>query len=132
MADRNPNEGFRNLVLNDVLPKRSKPWWRDWTLVKLNILLLCALLTQTASGYDGSMLNGMQSLPQWEKFFGIPTGARLGAMNFGPTGGTLISVLFSSQLIERFGRRYPITGGSLIIILGSILQAAAVNYGMVC
>jgi len=52
-------------------------------------------------------------------------------MNFGPTGGTLISVLFSAQLIERFGRRYPICGGSLIIILGSILQAAAVNYGMV-
>lgn len=52
-------------------------------------------------------------------------------MNFGPTGGTLISVLFSAQLIEKFGRRFPICGGSLIIILGSILQAAAVNYGMV-
>lgn len=126
------DETFRDLVLSDVVPRRKEPWWKDWTLLKLNTLLLCALLTQIASGYDGSMLNGMQALPQWKKFFGEPTGTRLGAMSFGPTGGTLISVLFSSQLIEKFGRRYPICGGSLLIILGSVLQAAADRYGMVC
>ncbi|OJJ46016.1 hypothetical protein ASPZODRAFT_142652 [Penicilliopsis zonata CBS 506.65] len=123
-------DSFNGLTLNDVTPRREKIWWRDWSLVKLNTLLLCALLTQTASGYDGSMLNGMQSLPQWQRFFGDPTGTRLGAMTFGPTGGVLISVAVSSQLCERYGRRWPIMGGSLVIILGSILQTAAVNYGM--
>ncbi|CAN6674767.1 high-affinity glucose transporter Hxt2p [Trichomonascus vanleenenianus] len=130
MKDQIQVDNFEGLVLKDVIPKRDKPWWRDRTLVKLNVLLLCALLTQTASGYDGSMLNGMQALPQWKRFFGEPTGTRLGAMTFGPTGGVLISVLVSSQLCERFGRRYPICGGSIIIIIGSILQTAAVNYGM--
>lgn len=121
---------FEGLALKDVIPKRSKPWWRDGTLIKLNLLLLCALLTQTASGYDGSMLNGMQSLPQWRRYFGQPKGTRLGAMTFGPTGGILISTLISSPLCDMFGRRYPIFGGSLIIILGSVLQAAAHNYGL--
>ncbi|KAH8806007.1 general substrate transporter [Xylogone sp. PMI_703] len=129
MADDTHNDNFEGLALRDVIPKRTKPWWRDWTLLKLNTLLLCALLTQITSGYDGSMLNGMQSLPQWQKYFGRPTGTRLGAMTFGPSGGTLISVLVSSQLCDRLGRRYPICIGSVIIIIGSILQTAAINYG---
>ncbi|KAJ5690493.1 hypothetical protein N7462_004885 [Penicillium macrosclerotiorum] len=124
------SDNFEGLVLKDVVPKDRKPLWKDGTLLKLNVLLLCALLTQITSGYDSSMLNGMQSLPQWQKYFGSPKGARLGAMTFGPSGGTLISVLVSSQLCEKFGRRYPICGGSIIIIIGSIVQTAAKNYGM--
>lgn len=130
MADERQNDNFDGLLLEDVIPKRSKPWWRDPALIKLNTLLLCALLTQTASGFDASMINGMQALPQWQLFFGQPTGTRLGAMTFGPTGGTLISILVSSQLCDRFGRRYPICGGSLVIILGSALQAASTDYNM--
>ena len=130
MAEPTHSDNFEGLFLKDVIPKRDKPWYRDTTLLKLNTLMLCALLTQITSGYDSSMLNGMQALPQWQAFFGKPTGTRLGAMTFGPTGGILISVLISSQLCERFGRRYPICGGSLIIILGSILQTSAINYGM--
>ncbi|KAH6891520.1 general substrate transporter [Thelonectria olida] len=130
MANSTQENEFEGLVLKDMIPENRKPWWKDRTLLKLNTLLLCALLTQTASGFDASSINGLQSLPQWQKFFGEPTGTRLGAMTFGPTGGTLISVLVSSQLCDIFGRRYPICGGSLIIILGSILQAASINYGM--
>ena len=93
-------DDFRGIQLKDVIPNTRAPWYRDGTLLKLNFLLLAALLTQTASGFDASMLNGMQSLPQWEKFFGHPMGNRLGAMSFGPGGGTLISVLVSSQLLS--------------------------------
>lgn len=128
--DDSPQYDFTGVVLNDVIPKRDKSWWRDRRLLKLNALLLCALLTQTAQGFDASMLNGMQALPTWIEYFGHPAGTRLGAMTFGPTGGVLISILISSQLCDRFGRRYPICGGSILIIIGSILQAASVNYGM--
>lgn len=121
---------FHGLVLKDVIPDDRLPWYRDTTLWKLNLLLLCALLTQTATGFDASMLNGMQSLPQWRRFFGQPEGTRLGAMNFGPTGGTLISILISSQLCDWFGRRKPIFGGSCLIVVGSVIQAAAVDYSM--
>jgi hypothetical protein len=38
-----------------------------------------------------------------------------------------MSILISSRC-DRFGRRYPIFRGSLIITLGSIIQAAAQNY----
>ncbi|KAJ5287419.1 hypothetical protein N7478_003105 [Penicillium angulare] len=128
-SDASPYD-FTGVVLNDVIPKRDKPWWRDARLLQLNTLLLCALLTQTAQGFDASMINGMQALPAWIKFFGEPAGARLGAMTFGPLGGILISIVISSQLCDWFGRRYPICGGSIIIIIGSAIQAASVNYAM--
>lgn len=124
-----PDE-FEGLTLKDVTPKLEKAWWKYPMLLKLNLLLLCAFLGQTTTGFDGSMLNGMQSLPQWNEDFGFPSGGRLGAMVNGVTFGVLISLLFSAQLCEKLGRRYPITIGSSLIIIGSILQTAAANYGM--
>lgn len=48
-------DDFRGLVLADVIPRDRKPWYSDWTLWKLNLLLLSGLLTQTATGFDASM-----------------------------------------------------------------------------
>ena len=45
-------DDFQGLVLNDVIPHDRKPWYADWTLWKLNLLLLSGLLTQTATGFD--------------------------------------------------------------------------------
>ena len=78
MAEFTNSDNFEGLQLKDVIPQGRRPWYKDTTLIKLNTLMLCALITQIASGYDSSMLNGMQSLPQWKKDFGKPTGTRLG------------------------------------------------------
>lgn len=124
------SDEFKGLTLVDVTPKLEKIWIKYPRLVQLNLLLLCAFLGQTATGYDGSMLNGMQALPQWREYFGSPSAGKLGAMVNGVAFGVLISLTFSSQLCEKIGRRYPITIGTSIIIVGSILQTAAVHYGM--
>lgn len=121
---------FEGLTLKDVTPKLEKIWIKYPNLVRLNLLLLCAFLGQTATGYDGSMLNGMQALPQWKEYFGSPSGGKLGAMVNGIVFGVLISLTFASQLCEKIGRRYPITIGTAIIIFGSVLQTAAVHYAM--
>lgn len=123
-------ESIDGLTLKDVTPKLEKAWVQYPRLLQLNFLLLCAFLGQTATGYDGSMLNGMQALPQWEEYFGSPSGGKLGAMVNGIVFGVLIALPFSSFLCEKIGRRYPITIGTSIIIVGSTLQTAAVNYAM--
>lgn len=38
----------------------------------------CALQFSSATGYDGSMMNGLQSLTEWQTFMAHPTGAWLG------------------------------------------------------
>jgi MFS family permease len=90
-------------------------------LLKLNTVLAGAVLANATSGYDGSLLNGLQSLPQWADYFGNPAGYVLGTMTSGITFGTIISMSFISWLCDKFGRRRPIIGGSFVIILGPII-----------
>ncbi|RAQ69968.1 hypothetical protein COH20_008210 [Aspergillus flavus] len=40
-----------------VLPQGSKPWYRTWHLVKLNLILMVPLVSSASVGYDGSMMN---------------------------------------------------------------------------
>lgn len=35
------------------------------------------------NGYDGSMMNGLQSLTPWEEYFGYPSGGLLGVGRLG-------------------------------------------------
>lgn len=120
---------FEGLVLADVTPKADKWWFQHPNLRKLNFLLLCAFLAQFTCGFDGSMLNGMQSLPSWQEEFDHPDGAKLGALVNAIVFGVLASVFISSQLCEVFGRRKPITFGTALIVVGSALQAGAPNFG---
>ncbi|KAA8903625.1 hypothetical protein TRICI_005662 [Trichomonascus ciferrii] len=116
--------------LADVIPRLDKPWFRYGYLVKLNVLLIAGMLAQVVSGYDGSMMNGLQSLPSWEKYFDHPTGGRLGTLSVGINVGTLISTPFVSYICEYVGRRLTIIISCLLIILGSVLQGAAQNFSM--
>lgn len=59
--------------LASVLPNDGIPWYKKPTLLRLNISLFCLFLFSSANGYDGSMMNGLQALPQWEKFMNHPT-----------------------------------------------------------
>ncbi|KAL2826950.1 general substrate transporter [Aspergillus pseudoustus] len=121
---------FEGLVLADVTPRLEKWWFQYPSLLKLNLLLLSAFLAQFTCGFDGSMINGMQSLPSWQASFGNPSGARLGTLVNAINIGVLVSVLFSSQLCEILGRKKPITIGTALITLGSALQAGAQELGM--
>lgn len=119
-----------SLVLNDVMPKLDKWWFQYSHLRMLNFYLLAGILTEATTGFDGSMMNGLQSLTQWSDYFGNPTGVRLGTMVNGVMFGTVISLLVASWLAEKLGRRWPIFIGSITILIGTILQAAAQNFGM--
>ena len=133
MTEKEPHpldhpDATEGLLLKDVLPKLDKWWFQYSHLRKLNFLLLSALLTEATTGYDGSMLNGLQALPSWAVYFGKPSGVRLGAMVNGTTFGTLVSLFISSWLCDKLGRRWPIFGGSCAILVGTILQAASQNF----
>jgi hypothetical protein len=70
-----------NLVeVLQALEPSAKPWILTPHLFKLNFLLLAGLLSQATAGFDGSMVNGLQSLPQWDKYFDHPAKSRLSAI----------------------------------------------------
>jgi sugar porter (SP) family MFS transporter len=130
-AVTNLGEGFEaGVMLRDVTPHREKWWWNYGYLLKLNLLLSGAVLVNCTNGFDGSLLNGLQSLPQWANYFNNPTGYVLGTMTNGTTFGSILALPIVSWICDRFGRRLPILGGSFVIIFGAIIQGAAQNYAM--
>ncbi|KAM6507170.1 hypothetical protein FALCPG4_018552 [Fusarium falciforme] len=108
----------------------KETWWRLPHLVRLNMLLFVPFLTSYVGGFDGSVLNGMQTVQHWQTYFDHPRGALLGLMvNMQVVGGA-VSLPLAPYAADKFGRRHPIFGGSIIIILGALLQGCAQNFGM--
>lgn len=83
-------------TLADVTPKLEKIWFKYPWLFQLNIShLLGGILAQVTSGYDGSMMNNLQTLPSCREYFENPAGSRLGTMTNVLSIGTLISISFT-------------------------------------
>ena len=53
-------------------------WLSDKGIVKLNLMLLLFQISSYATGYDGSMMNGLQSLDSWKAAFNDPDASQLG------------------------------------------------------
>ena len=118
-----------DMMLKDAAPKMDKMWWHYPHLRQLNFFLAGAILVQATNGYDGSMLNGLQSLGAWENYFNHPQGASLGTLSSGTTFGVLLTIFPTSYLCDRYGRRWPIIAGSILTVIGAIIQSVAQNFG---
>ncbi|KAJ5733530.1 hypothetical protein N7493_002316 [Penicillium malachiteum] len=117
-------------ALASVLPQHDRFWFRVPNLLKLNLILLIPLLSSAVAGYDGSLMNSLQSLTEWKDYFGNPTGAVLGVVNAAQSIGSVISLPFIGILSDRIGRRLTLLSGTIVIIIASVIQAASVKYGM--
>ncbi|KAF4212261.1 hypothetical protein CNMCM8980_003816 [Aspergillus fumigatiaffinis] len=105
-------------------------WWRVPHLIKLNLLLFVPFLSSYVGGFDGSMLNGVQTLGHWQKYFNHPSGSILSLMVNMQVIGGVVSLPLAPFAADKFGRRHPILLGSIIIIGGALLQGCAQNMGM--
>ncbi|KAB8200199.1 general substrate transporter [Aspergillus parasiticus] len=114
--------------LRAVLPQGSKPWYRTWHLVKLNLLLTVPLVSSASVGYDGSMMNGLQTLTQWRVAFNNPQGSLLGLVNAVYPLGKVVSLPLVAFLSDRFGRKVPLAVGLVACIGFSIMQGFANNF----
>ncbi|KAK7203835.1 general substrate transporter [Myxozyma melibiosi] len=117
-------------TLDDVIPHHSRPWYYTRSLLWLNFLLLVPILSSSATGFDSSMLNGLQSQTQWAEYFDHPSGYRLGHLSCGPTYGTILGVFPGGYIADRWGRKRGILVGALIAAAASAIQAASQSYGM--
>lgn len=75
-------------------------------------------------------MNGLQSIPEWKRYFGNPTGSILGVVNAAQSIGSVVSLPVVGWLSDRLGRRLTLLLGSLTIVASSAIQAASVKYGM--
>jgi MFS family permease len=113
------------------LARQSAPWYKSAARRQLYLLLFPAcVISYATSGYDGSMMNSLQTVSYWDDFFDNPRGAQLGLMSAIMSLGSICSTPIAPWVADRFGRRWGITVGSLIMIVGAILQCESKTFAM--
>ena len=135
-------------TLTDVLPSTGEYWFQQPHLRRLNLLLLVPLLSSSVFGYDGkpiivrehhasdanklqgSLMNALQSLEQWQDYFGNPTGRLLGTIIAAQSIGCLLALPVVGDLCDRCGRKPILVSGVVIICIAAAIQCASVNLPM--
>lgn len=105
-------------------------WYTDPGLRRTYICLFMVILTSATNGYDGSMMNGLQTLPYWQNYFNNPTGSELGLLNCIMSVGSICALPAVPYAADILGRRTGILIGCLIMVLGVVLQSVSVNISM--
>lgn len=115
-------------IIERLIANDNVKWWNKPNLRRLYLLLVpFCLFIESTSGFDSSMMNGMQALKYWKDFFGHPEGAQLGLLVACYNIGAVTSIPFVSIVSDHLGRRKSIVFGSAIMIIGAIMQGLAQN-----
>jgi sugar porter (SP) family MFS transporter len=105
-------------------------WYKDPGLRRTYLVLFLVILTSATNGYDGSMMNGLQTLPYWQNYFKNPTGSTLGLLNAIMSIGSLAAIPAVPYAADILGRRSGILIGCIIMVVGVVLQSVSVNISM--
>ncbi|KAJ8114437.1 hypothetical protein OPT61_g3684 [Boeremia exigua] len=108
-----------NNELAAVLPD-DKPWYTKSHLVKLHFCILSLTMFSSANGYDGSLMNGLQALPQWVTFMDNPTGSWLGFLNAMYWLGMGVNYPLTAIVANKFGRKPGVYVGYTFLLAGSL------------
>jgi len=102
-------------------------WRSDPGLRKLYFYAFIICIASATTGYDGSMLNNLRILEKWTLYFNDPKESTLGLLTALYSIGSIASLPVAPFIADRFGRKWAIVVGCLIMIVGASVQAAAKN-----
>lgn len=108
----------------------NRKWHNNRRLIALNAWIALLVITSSTNGYDSSLMNSFQSLPQWEDYFHNPQGPKLGLLSAIQNIGSLAGYPFAPYFSDGFGRRFTIWFGATIMLIGVAVQSAATSLNM--
>lgn len=137
-----PNtEGVSEPIVTQIAAEDKIRWYKKPNLRFMYFCLFaCCMGVEMTSGFDSQLINTLQFSGPWNAYFseghkdakGAPAlrPAMLGFVSACYQLGSIIGVPFAPYINQRFGRRWPIMGGSIIMIIGALIQGFAQNIGM--
>lgn len=75
-------------------------WLKNAGIVKLNLVLVLSLISSYTTGFDSSMMNGLQSLDTWKDYFGYPDASDLALCVLNLSWQSFKIVLLTASQIE--------------------------------
>ncbi|OBT42404.1 hypothetical protein VE00_06006 [Pseudogymnoascus sp. WSF 3629] len=129
--DLNVNDVAATSEVSRLLAEDTTPWYQKKNLRTLYAFLVPAAIgVEITTGFDGSVLNGLQAVDKWQSHFGHPTKATLGLISASMSIGSVAAVPFIPYLNDRWGRKFNVILGSAIVAVGVVIQSAAIDIGM--
>jgi len=100
-------------------------WYKDAGLRKNVFHCVGLYMAVFYLGYDASLMNGLQAIPEWEKYFDNPSGSVLGLISASLFLPAIVTPFVASWINGLWGRKVCLLVGSLLLILGAFLNAFA-------
>jgi len=98
---------------------------------KLYLVLIIAFVNSANNGYDGSMIGTISNFAEYSDYFNLGdkgVGQLAGVINGVLSLGGMLGGLFAGPLTDLWGRRVGMTIGSIIVIVGAVIQASTTSY----
>ncbi|KAF8178016.1 hexose transporter [Pholiota molesta] len=119
------------LVVSKLAQLDTTPWYRKPNLRILYLILFPTCIgVEMTSGFDSSMMNGLQAVDSWDSFYHSPRSVLLGVMSAMYSAGAIVALPLVPLVTDGLGRRWAIVLGSLLMIIGASLQTASQNFAM--
>ncbi|KAI3338112.1 guanine deaminase [Ustulina deusta] len=122
--------GTSDPILTRLADEDKVPWYRKPNLRLLYFLLLPTCMgIELTSGFDSQLINALQIVPSWIAYFDDPQGPIKGIIAASYSLGAILSLPFIGIVNDKFGRRWSVFGGSVIMVIGALIQGLSVNIG---
>ncbi|KJY01069.1 mfs sugar transporter like protein [Zymoseptoria brevis] len=138
-----PNTGHgSDPIVTRMVEQDKVPWYKKPNLrVMYFYLFVCCMGVEITSGFDSQLINTLQFSGPFNKYFGNgfhnpKTGkpdirpAILGFISSCYQLGSILAVPVAPWFNQKFGRRASIMAGSLIMVVGALLQGFAQHLAM--
>ncbi|KAK7960719.1 hypothetical protein PG996_011361 [Apiospora saccharicola] len=129
-------------VVTRLLQEDTTPWYKKPNLRLMYVWLFCCCMgVEMTSGFDSQLIGTLQFSDDFNRYFGNgyvskKTGkasiepAMLGFISSCYQLGSILAVPIAPWFNQRFGRRWGIMAGSIIMIVGAVLQGFSQHVGM--
>ena len=115
--------------LSHIKNNTNETWYKDPCLRKNVWHCVGFYFAVFYLGYDASLMNGLQAIPEWQEYFNHPSGNILGFISASLFLPAIITPFMASWINGKWGRKWCMAIGSVLLILGAFLNAFAKDLG---
>ncbi|EMD00084.1 hypothetical protein BAUCODRAFT_145396 [Baudoinia panamericana UAMH 10762] len=106
-----------------IAQDKPSPWSKG--LLMLYPILFVAFMNSAANGFDGNTFGGVSALPDFERRFGTNVASSQGFLAALYILGNVLGSFVAGPLADNLGRRKGMAIANLVVVIGTVIQAAA-------
>ncbi|KAJ4368437.1 hypothetical protein N0V83_006794 [Neocucurbitaria cava] len=141
MAIIKAQDGTSDPIITRMVEADKVPWYKKRNLRLMYLYLFCCCMgVEITSGFDSQLIGTLQFSTPFNKFFGDGYKDKDGKLSIEPSIigfmsacyqlGSILAVPIAPWVNQKYGRRFSVMLGSVIMVVGALLQGFAQHIAM--